>query len=162
MSEDELLVLDNNVFASFEAAGWFDAPAFWSQDYRIVTSELIWDEFIHDREIDAPPDWLSVESVDLDIVSTPAVGQLSRQDWSAVALLEETGGGRLVTNDKALLEVTEDRGHEAEWGTSFAIRTYERCGISVSEFEEGVEPYVEDLYLHPDVADELRSSEKIE
>jgi hypothetical protein len=162
MSEDELLVLDNNVFASFEAAGWFDAPSFWSSKYRIVTSESIWDEFTYNREIGSPPDWLSVESADLDTVSTPAVGQLGRQDWSAVALLEEAGGGRVVTNDKALLEVTEDRGHEAEWGTSFAIRTYERCGISVSEFEGGVEPYIEDLYLRPDVADELRSSEKLD
>ena len=86
---------------------------------------------------------------------------MSKPDWSCIALAEQAAGDTtVVTNDMALREVAIRRDLNAEWGTHFVIRTFKACGITLSEFEEGVEAYLSDVILPTEVADEVRQTEK--
>jgi hypothetical protein len=156
------LVLDNSVLSSLFTAGWFDAPSFYSPEQRIFVSDSVWNgEFTPYHEIESEPDWIDIREVDLESVRTRALGQLSRPDWSCIAIAEQLdGNSTVVTNDRALRSVTDRREVDAEWGTHFVIRTFKACGISVSEFEEGVEAYLSDVTLPSDVEEEVRNTEK--
>lgn len=160
MTEPTVLVLDNSVLSSFDEAGWFDSLRSWDEKHDVVTSRRMWEEFSQIRERNEPPNWSSVREGDLERIQAPAIGQLSRQDWSGVAVIEGASGGVLATNDRALFKVVEERGHEARWGTSLAIQTFKSCDISVQSFEDGTEPYLNDVYLPTEVADTVRESEK--
>ncbi|WP_440988705.1 hypothetical protein [Haloarchaeobius baliensis] len=157
----EVIVLDNNVLSGAYEAGWFDSLSFWTDDALLAVPKRVWSEEFestHDG-VDGAPTWMTVQKADLDALDVRAQGQLSVQDWCCVALVESTSG-RLVTNDGALYARVEARGGTAVWGTKFLKRTFERCGIRVEAFEEGVERYVEDAYLPESVASAIRSAEK--
>jgi hypothetical protein len=47
-----------------------------------------------------------------------------------------------------------------EWGTHFVIRTFESCGISRTDYEDGVDTYLGDVTLPDAVEDEVRTAEK--
>lgn len=161
MSESAL-VLDNSILSALQTAGWFDAPSVYAPDRRILISKLVWEhEFVPYHGDMSIPTWASVTESNLEEVRTHAVGQLSRPDWSCIALAEQiSADSTVVTNDQTLREVATRREITAEWGTEFVIRTFKRCGITVSDFEGGVEAYLTDVPLPPDVADEVRSTEK--
>ncbi|WP_340099670.1 hypothetical protein [Salinibaculum salinum] len=161
MSES-VLVLDNSVLSSLFAAGWFDAPSFYRPEQLVLISDRIWnEEFSPYHDVESEPAWATIREADLEIVQTQALGQLSKPDWSCIALAEEIEGNPIVvTNDRALREVTMRRDIHAEWGTHFIIRTFKGCGITVSDYEEGVEMYLGDVTLPGEVAAEVRSTEK--
>lgn len=114
MSDAGILILDANVLASFDTAGWFDSFAFWTAEWEIVTAERVWDEYAVEQDIEAPPEWLTVETIDLNRIHAPTIGQLSRQDWSCIGLLETAATTKLVTNDSALKAIAEDRDQTVE------------------------------------------------
>jgi hypothetical protein len=66
----------------------------------------------------------------------------------------------LLTNDRAMRDEARQRHIDAEWGTKFALRTFEDCGIGLEQFDNGVEPYASDVRLPDDVTQELRNAEK--
>jgi len=156
------LVLDNSVLSSLFASGWFDAPSFYTPDHTILVPARVWNgEFTPYHDLERERDWITVREADLGSVQTQALGQLSKPDWSCIALAEQFDGtATVVTNDRALRTVTDRRDVDAEWGTHFVIRTFKACGISVSEFGEGVETYLSDVTLPSDVKDEVRNTEK--
>lgn len=159
---DSALVLDNSILSALFASGWFDAPSFYWPDRSILVSARIWDsEFIPYHGLKSEPEWITVRETDLESVQTQAMGQLSIPDWSCIALAEETEGtNAVVTNDRALYEVANRRNGNAEWGTRFVIRTFKACGITVSDFEEGIDTYLADVTLPDEVEDEVRNTEK--
>lgn len=156
------LVLDNSVLSSLFASGWFNAPSFYRPDHTILVPARVWNgEFTPYHDLEHERDWVTIRETDLESVQTQALGQLSKPDWSCIALAEQFDGtATVVTNDRALRTVADRRGVDAEWGTHFVIRTFKACGISVSEFEEGVETYLSDVTLPRDVKDEVRNTEK--
>lgn len=156
------LVLDNSILSALFASGWFDAPSFYRPDRSVLISEQVWSrEFSPHHDIKSEPAWATVRETRLESVQTKALGQLSKPDWSCIALAEQAEGDTVVvTNDRALREVAVHRNLDAEWGTQFVIRTFQACGISVSEFEEGVGTYLADVTLPAEVADEVRDTEK--
>lgn len=82
-------------------------------------------------------------------------------DWSCIAVAEQTeGSSTVVTNDRTLREVADRRNVNAEWGTQFVIRTFKACGISVPDFEGGIDAYLADVTLPDEVEDEVRNTEK--
>lgn len=156
------LVLDNSVLSALFVSGWFDAPSFYRPDQPIHITDRVWnEEFCPHHDIEREPDWATVREADLEAIQTQALGQLSKPDWSCIALAEEVAGNPTVlTNDRALREVANRRGVSAEWGTHFVIRTFKACGITVSDFAEGVDTYLTDVILPDEVADEVRNTEK--
>lgn len=155
-----IVVLDNNVLSAFVTSDWFENLAFWDGKYEVVVSGLVWtEEFRPNHDWTTPPPWLTVRDADLSRVEATAIGQLSRQDWSCLALFH-SHDGFLVTNDRRLHETACDRDVDVEWGTKFVQRTYVECGITTQEFESGVEQYITDTYLSTEIADWLRNSEK--
>lgn len=155
------LVLDTSVLSAFHAAGWFEALAFWHPEYIPTVSESVWyGEFDPHHGVDEPPGWLTVVGADLTRLDVRAMGQLGETDWTCVELADRYERTRLVTNDRAMKNVAEDRDVESAWGTEFAMETFERCGMTPSEFESGVPSYVDDVRLPDRVADELAATEK--
>lgn len=156
------LVLDNSVLSALFAAGWFEAPSFYSPDQSILIPARVWnDEFSPYHDIEDEPTWATVQAAGLESVQTQALGQLSKPDWSCIALAEAPDERSiLVTNDRALREVAIRRDVNAEWGTHFVIRTFESCGISISDYEDGVDTYLTDVTLPEEVEDEVRNAEK--
>lgn len=156
------LVLDNSILSALFASGWFDTPSFYRPDRSVLISDRVWNrEFSPYHEIESEPAWATVRETNLESVHTQALGQLSKPDWSCIALAEQAAGDTtVVTNDRALREVAIRRDLNAEWGTHFVIRTFKACGITLSEFEEGVEAYLSDVILPTEVADEVRQTEK--
>jgi len=156
------LVLDNSILSTLFASGWFDAPSFYRPDRLVLISDRVWNrEFSPYHEIESEPAWATVQEADLESVQTQALGQLSKPDWSCIALAEGAKGDTtVVTNDKALREVAIRRNLDAEWGTHFVIRTFTACGITISEFEEGVGTYLSDVTLPTEVADAVRHTDK--
>lgn len=152
-------VLDTNVISSFKTAGWLDAIEIWLPKKNVVASEAVWEEFQDYTSIEQP-DWLSIEEAQLERVETQTPGALARADWSCIAVVEEYEDARLVTNDRGIHTVAKRRGIPREWGTRFLLRTFQRCGLSKDELEDGVEAYVDDLRLPEDVEDELRNTTK--
>jgi hypothetical protein len=161
MSE-QALILDNSVLSALHVAGWFDAPSIYASDQHILISELVWEhEFSPYHERDSIPEWATVKQADLETLQTQALGQLSRPDWSCIALAEQTSAtGTVVTNDQALRGVATRRDVTAEWGTQFIIRTFKQCGISTGDFERGIDVYLDDVLLPPNVEEEVRDTEK--
>lgn len=105
---------------------------------------------------------MTIEEAELEAVQTGALGRLSRADWSCIALAEAAGSATIVTNDRALRDVAQQRDLGAVWGTKFVLETFEECGITEDEFEAGVEVYISDVTLSERVANELRTTEKSE
>lgn len=160
MSEPAL-VLDNSILSALHASGWFDAPAFYAPNRRVLVPSRVWnDEFDPYHDVDRAPEWATIREADLESVRTPALGQLSKPDWSCIGVAERNDDSIIVTNDRVLHEVANRRNVTVEWGTRFVIRTYQACGITVSDFEAGVDSYVEDVTLPAEVADEVRNAEK--
>lgn len=155
------LVLDANVLISFHKAEWFESLAFWTDDNELATPKQVWEqEFKPRREIQTSPDWLTVESVRTrgQKLSTP--GQLSANDWR-VLLLTKASDGIMVTSDRALRERAETEYElQVKWAGGFLLETFTGCGITTSEYERGIETYLEDAYLPREVSDELRRAEK--
>lgn len=150
------LVLDTNVLSSFEAVGWLESVGIW--DRPIFVTERVWAEFLEFADRDEP-DWLSVVDADLELVESDAPGALSIPDWSCLALcLAEDA--ILITNDSAMHGVAGHHDVPFDWGTRFLLDTFERCGLSKSELEDGREEYVTDLGLPDDVDGILRNAEK--
>jgi len=154
------LVIDNSALSAFGSAGWFDGLRIWNREYQVVTSRRIWaEEFTvyHDREC---PEWLSIEQVDLSDVRAEVPNALSLHDWSGVIAAERVEESVLITNDLAMKKTAERRDVKTLWGTAFAIQTYQKCGISVEDFNSGTESYLNNVTLSERVADELRDTEK--
>lgn len=156
------LVLDNSILSALFSSSWFDAPSFYWPDHSILVSARIWNnEFSPYHGIESEPEWITVREANLELVQTHALGQLSVPDWSCIALAEQTEGSTIVvTNDHALRGVANRRNVNVEWGTHFVIRTFKACGISVSDFERGIDTYLADVTLPVDVEDEVRNTEK--
>jgi predicted nucleic acid-binding protein len=150
------LVLDTNVLSSFAAVGWLESVGIWNRE--ILATERVWEEFLEFADRDRP-EWLSVEEADLEQVETDAPGALSIPDWSCLALCL-TADAILITNDRAMHSVAEHHGVPFDWGTRFLLDTFEQCGLSKSELEDGRTEYVADLGLPDDVDDVLRNAEK--
>lgn len=161
MSESAL-ILDNSVLSALFASGWFDAPSFYRPDQCVGISERVWhDEFTPYHDVSSEPSWATVREANLEAIQTQALGQLSKPDWSCIGVAEQfDGNATVVTNDRALREVADQRDVDAEWGTHFVIRTFKACGISVSDFSDGVISYLEDVTLPSDVEEEVRNTEK--
>lgn len=161
MSESAL-VLDTSILSALFESGWFDAPSFYRPDRTVLVSERVWNgEFGPHHDVESEPAWATVREPELESVRTQALGQLSLPDWSCIALAEQAEGTpTVVTNDRALRGVALRRDLDAEWGTHFVVRTFEACGITVPEFEEGVDTYLADVTLPGEVAAEVRNSEK--
>ncbi|WP_257301204.1 hypothetical protein [Haloarchaeobius sp. FL176] len=97
----------------------------------------------------------------MEAVQTQALGQLSKPDWSCIAVADQADGDpTVVTNDRALREVALRRDLNAEWGTHFLIRTFKACGITVPDFAEGIDTYLADVTLPAEVVTEVRNTEK--
>lgn len=156
------LVLDTSVLSALFESGWFDAPAFYRPGQSIYISDRVWtDEFSPYHDVACVPEWATVRRSDLEAVQTPALGQLSIPDWSCLAVAEQANGSQtVVTNDRTLRAVAHRRDIAVEWGTHFVIRTFEACGISVSDFADGVDTYLVDVTLPSDVAEDVRTTEK--
>jgi hypothetical protein len=161
MNSAPSLVLDNSILSAFRAAGWFHSFGFWCGEYQPSVSQRIWrEEFLPHHDVTSKPDWLVVSSADLKSVQTSARGQLSKADWTCIGLAEKHEEGRIITNDRALREVAQNRDIAAEWGTKFAIETFERCGISKREYDAGKSRYISDTLISGDIANAVRSAEK--
>lgn len=155
------VVLDTSVLSAFHTARWFDAIGFWRPNWAPTVSERAWTrEFVPNHGVDGRPDWLTVAAADLSRLAVRARGQLSKSDWTCRELAEHHERAMLVTNDSAMKNVAERRDLEVVWGTAFAKATYERCGMTPTEFEDGVSLYVDDVYLPQPVATVLATAEK--
>jgi hypothetical protein len=155
------LVLDNSVLSAFANAGWFHGPQVWDAEYQLVTSRRIWEsEFLPYHPVENTPEWLSIHEIDLEDAHAEIPNKLSLHDWSGVIAAERPERSVLTTNDFAMKKTAERRDIETLWGTAFAIQTYQKCGISVDEFDIGVDEYISDVTLGPDIATELRNTQK--
>lgn len=150
------LILDANVLIGFNEAGWLDTIEFWMPEYRPIVPKPIWDDEL--VLSDVPPDWMEVVEVNGRIqVEDP--GQLSKYDWNCIVLAEQEDGV-LITADSELRNRAQERGVEVQWSASFAIQTFEECGISEGEYEDGLNGYISDARLDDDIEKELREAEK--
>lgn len=154
-------ILDTNVLSSFHSAGWFEGLEIWYPDHEVIVSEEVWSEFTRHTDRSAP-EWLRIETVDLDGIQTDRPGALAPADWTCIALGTRLEDSTIVTNDTGIRNVVERRSLRCEWGTLFLLRTFRKCGFSKSRLDAGVEQYVTDLWLPDDVAQEVRSAEKSE
>jgi len=161
MKNNPVFVLDNNVLSGARLAGWFDSLQFWDDDTSLMVPARVWQEEFQSQShsVEEVPDWLRVREAELQQLNVRAQGQLSVQDWCCIAMAEMESG-RIVTNDRPLYARFEERGGTSVWGTKLLKRTFEKCGISVSVFDDGVDEYIEDAYLPERVADALRNAEK--
>lgn len=154
------LVLDNSVMSAFRTAGWFSDVEFWHGEYRLYTSERVWEsEFTQTFPDVTKPDWLHVDAVSVPDADERPVS-LGAADWSLVVLARQLSDSILITNDLVLREQFEDEGGCVMWGTKFLLDTFEACGIGTDSFDTAVDEYVEDVHLPPAVAEEVRSAEK--
>jgi hypothetical protein len=152
-------VIDNAVLSSFYSAGWYQSLQIYPPAEELFVPERVWkDEFIRHRDVASKPDWLTVETV-TDVAYPKLPGAVSEHDASCLALAEEQGGS-IVTNDQKLIEVADERGVGSKWGTRFAIETFEECGISQTEFDDGVDSYRDDVWLPEHVCEKLSTAEK--
>lgn len=159
MGGQDRYVLDTNVLSSFRFAGWFDAFDIWLPENELAAPEAVWEEF-YDRWDQGRPEWITVESVDLEDVETDVPGAIDPNDWRCVVLVERSEDAQLVSNDKGIHSVADHRDTSVEWGTRFLLRTFQRCGMSKSRLDEGASDYINDLHLPDEVADEIRDAEK--
>lgn len=154
------LILDNSILSAFASGKWFYDLSFWNSEYKILTTDRIWeDEFSPHHEY-AKPDWLTSESVDTENLETKSV-ELGEPDWTLIRLAEKVPNPVLVSNDRRLIAEAEHRDIERIWGTKFLIQTFEACGIDKESFNEGLAAYVADVHLPDAVAEELQSAEKV-
>ena len=161
MKDNPVFVLDNNVLSGARLAGWFDSLGFWEGETALIVPARVWQEEFQSQphSVEEVPDWLCVREAEVEKLDVRAQGQLSIHDWCCIAIAEKESG-RVVTNDRPLYSRFEERGGTSIWGTKFLKRTFEKCGISVLSFDEGVDEYIEDAYLPDRVADALRNAEK--
>jgi hypothetical protein len=110
------LVLDNSILSSLFASGWFDAPSFYWPDHTILAPARVWNrEFTPYHDLERERDWVTVREADLESLQTRALGQLSKPDWSCIALAEQFDGATtVVTNDRALRTAADRRDVDAE------------------------------------------------
>lgn len=152
----EAIILDNVVLSGFYKAGWFETLEFWTPEYDLLVPEPVWEnEF---RPYTETPEWLELTEFDTTI-ETEVPGALSFEDWSCIAAAERHSG-ILVTRDATLKQTAAGRGISTMWSGRFLIDTYEECGISVDEFEVGIEDYLRDAYLSNSVEETIRNAEK--
>lgn len=156
------LILDNSVLSAVYTADWLDDLSFYPPDQSIIVPHLVWNgEFAPHHSIKEVPSWLIVREANLNAVQTQAAGQLSKADWSCIAVAEQIDGeATVITNDRALRTVATRRDVDAEWGTHFVIRTFKACAITTPDFQETVSTYLTDVTLPPEVADEVQNTEK--
>lgn len=154
----DIVVLDNSVLSSFRAAQWFSSLEELADDYDLMASGAIWEEFEEEYQVDGPPSWLTVKQVDR-LPYFEEMGRISTQDLSCIAL-GEIQSGMVVANDRRLKRGAEKRGLEAQWGTRFMIDIFESCLISEQELEEGKGRYIQDLYLDNSVENAIHQAKK--
>lgn len=159
MTEVDCFVLDTNVISSFYAVGWLSGLETWHSDYEIVAPERIWAEVQDYWSLD-PPEWLQITSVDLEGAEDDHPGSISLPDWSCVILAESVEQRCIVTNDQGIRSVAKRRETPCIWGTRYLISTFERCGISEAELDDGQEEYADDLGLSNEVIEEIEGAEK--
>lgn len=152
------LVLDNSVLSSFHTSGWLNSLDELSEDYNLLASESIWKEFETGRKIESPPDWLTVERVDR-FPYLENIGGLSVQDMTCISLAE-IYSGKVVANDYGLKKKAESHGLQTVWGTRFLIDIFESCMLSQSEFDNGKQDYIEDLFLNQRIEKAIHQAEK--
>lgn len=159
MNKDSL-ILDANVLISAYQSNWFKNLTFWNDKYNLLTPKAVWEhEFTPYHDVDNIPDWLSVIEV-TESITIPNPGQLSQQDWRGIVLARGKDGV-LITNDKSMKKQAEKLGVSTQWSAGFLIQTFEKCGISTSEYHSGLETYIADSFLNDRVTDELQSAEKL-
>lgn len=159
MSEGELL-LDNSVLSALATCGWLEGLSVWTSNYDILTSRRIWHgEFKPHYDVEHP-DWLDIEAADLSLVDT-GEKELGAADWSLFALAEMGVNPIVVTNDKAVARMAEQKkGVDSIWGTKLVIRTFEVCGISREEYRQNQQTYIRDVHLKDTVIEALRTASK--
>lgn len=155
----DTIVVDTNVLSSFERVGWLSGMDVWTPEKEVITSELVWEELLDYAEIDCPR-WLSVVGVDLSEITTEYPGSLAPADWSCIQLTQTHTDSVLITNDRAMHDVADQRGVEFEWGTRFLLSTFKECGIEEGELDQGVDEYRQDLGLPESVVAEINDSSK--
>lgn len=154
------LVLDANVLIGFYNSNWFANLSFWRPEYELLTPESIWkEEFVPNRNIQQPPDWLSVVQVEEEVTRSQP-GQLSQYDWLCLSLARNRDG-ILITSDGPLKHKAGQYGITTKWSGSFLLDTFRKCGISVEDYDEGIEEFITDSYLPTEACDELRAAEKL-
>jgi len=163
MKTKPAIVLDNSVLSAYLNSGWLSQVQSWDDTFQLVTSDRIWcGEFEPFHNVDSREfSWLSIEKAPLDQVATNSIGALSVEDWSCIALAENyTDDSVVVTNDRKLRQVADDRGLAGEWGARFAIRTMKRCAISEQAFQQGIGPFEDDTGIGKAVVEDLKQAEK--
>lgn len=156
---DSPIVLDTGVLSSFLVAGWFENLDFIVPEHDLVATDRVWNhEFEPHNGVSDVPVWMDVREPP-DQIDTDVPGKLSNADWSCVALAE-VEEGTVITNDKPMKEVCHDRDVEVRWGTKFMLQVFMSCGISQDEYDEGLPAYIDDLYLPPEVEEELGQKSK--
>lgn len=153
------LIIDNSVLSSFSISGWFQDISVWCPDYDVLTSRRIWKREFKPHHNRPRPTWLSVKRANLSAIESRTV-KIGDADWSLIALAQESTDPIIVTNDRKLISVSEERGFERIWGTKFLIQTFKTCGISEESFEAGLPDYTGDVLLPNDVISTLESAEK--
>jgi hypothetical protein len=135
----------------------------WEDSFEIVTSEIIWNQEFepnHDVEGGKYP-WIGIKEAPMSEVEAESIGALSKEDWSCIALAEaHSDESVVVTNDRRLRQVANERGLVGEWGGRFVIRTMKKCAISEQEYQTGIPPYAEDTNAPNDVVQDLKDAEK--
>ena len=152
------VVLDNSVLSSFRTAQWFSSLGELAENYDLIASAAIWEEFEEESQIDEPPSWLTVEQVDR-LPYFEEMGRVSVQDLTCIAL-GEIYSGMVVANDMGLKRCAAERGLETRWGTRFLLDIFESCLISTQELEEGKGRYIQDLYLNNSVEKAIHQAKK--
>ncbi|MWG35019.1 hypothetical protein [Halomarina oriensis] len=158
MSEPAGFVLDTNVISSFFAVDWLEALLFWDPTHDLYAPTRVWDEFsaYHDT---TQPEWLTLQSVNLETVEVEAPMRLAVADWACIILAEATNCC-VVTNDRAMHDAAERRGVDFQWETQYLLSTFYGCGLSKSQLDIGLPEYADDLGLNEEVVADVRDAEK--
>jgi len=159
MSDVSRFVLDTNVISSLIAVDWLDGVECWLPEREVHASRRVWEE-IQVRWDLAEPEWLELQSVDLDGVQDDFPGSISPQDWSCIVLAESEAKACVVTNDTGMHTVADRRETPWMWGTAFVLSTFKQCGITKPELSAGTEEYADDLGLNEEIVAEIRAAEK--
>ncbi|WP_058364836.1 hypothetical protein [Haloparvum sedimenti] len=129
----------------------------------LIVPQRIWEsEFEPYHSRSELPFWMMIQVADLNALDVDLPGQIGEADWSCIRLAEHgDDNALLVTNDRRLKQTAENRGTSVQWGTRFALDTYQLCGISEQEFDSGVEDYLDDVPLSSNLKDDVRNTDKI-
>lgn len=159
MGEPEQFILDTNVLSSFYAVNWLEGTKCWCPERSLLAPKRVWTEFSEYWDADHP-EWLNIQEVDLDSPRVQLPGALALADWACIILAESVEEACVITNDKGMHTVAEQRDVAYSWGTRFLLDTFHRCGISEKELTNGIDSYSSDLGLGSGVVGELEKAEK--